>query len=126
MQKKKILVIDDEEGFLKLVKLILERTGSYTVQTASDGVTGFAAMATFQPDLILLDVMLGGDDGAEIARQIEADETLKHVPIIFVTGLVTKEESAATGGFIGQHTFLAKPISAQELIARVEESLQTS
>ena len=88
----------------------------------NDATRAHLSAQNFRPDLILLDVMMPGTDGGEVAAQIEADPDLQRTPIIFLTALVTKAEANA-GLRIQGHRFLAKPVNIPELITAIEENL---
>ena len=122
--KKKILIIDDEKGFTEVAKLNLEETGSFEVQIENRGSQGLAAAQEFQPDLILLDIIMPDMDGGQVANQLKADEATRDIPIIFLTAAVTGTEVDSHGGLIGGHPFIAKPGSIEELIACIEEQLE--
>ncbi len=123
MEKKKILIIDDEEDFIKLVKLNLEETGRYEVRVENKGVQGLAAVQAFKPDLILLDLLMPDMEGSEVAYQIKNDSKVKNIPIVFLTAAATKEEAGSGGGIIGGHAFIAKPVETKELIACIEKNI---
>ncbi|MFC1632492.1 response regulator transcription factor, partial [Candidatus Omnitrophota bacterium] len=72
MAKKKILLIDDDESYTKMIKMHLERTGKYEVTTENDEKQALAAVQKANPDLILLDIMFPATDGGEIAHRIES------------------------------------------------------
>jgi DNA-binding response OmpR family regulator len=120
---KRILVVDDEPNITRMLKLVLEQTGRYDVRTENLGIKAFEAAREFRPDLMLLDVMMPGMLGSEIAAQMQTDAELSSIKILFLTALVTKEEEAKSTGQIGGQIFLAKPISADELCAVIEEHL---
>jgi CheY-like chemotaxis protein len=121
--KKRILVVDDDPAITRLVKLNLERTGHYEVQTENLGLRAIEAARHFRPALILLDVLMPGMLGSEIAAQLQADPELRPIKFIFLTGAITKGEEERSAGQIGGHTFVAKPFSADELCRVVEEHL---
>lgn len=123
MEKKRILIIDDEVSFTRLLKLNLEQTGAYEVRAENKGKRGLDAARAFQPDLILLDVMMPDLDGGEVASQIRADEDVKHTTIVFLTAAASKKETAAGGGLIGGHPFIAKPVSVKGVIDCIEKYL---
>ncbi len=120
MEKKRILIIDDEPSFTRMVKLNLEETGTYEVRQENSAEQGLAAAKDFKPDLILLDVLMPDMDGAQVASQIKADEKTENTPIVFLTATVRKEEE----GIIGGHPFIAKPVSTEEVIECIEKSLK--
>ncbi|MFC1698726.1 two-component system response regulator [Candidatus Omnitrophota bacterium] len=123
--KKKILIIDDEEAFTKLVKLNLERTEKYQVKTEKQGSRGLAAVKRFKPDLILLDVLMPEVGGGTVFAQIKEDESLKDIPVVFLTAAARKEEVSSRGGAIGGHPFIAKPVSKKKLIACIEQNIRS-
>jgi two-component system, OmpR family, response regulator len=123
MTKKKILVVDDEQAMTRMLKRNLEATGRYDVRAENSGAAGVAAAREFQPDLILLDVMMPGVDGGEVAAQIKEDKRLANIPVVFLSAIVKKEETQPTGGNIGGLTFLAKPVKFDDLITCIENQL---
>jgi len=122
--KKRILVVDDEPAITRMIKLNLEQTGRYEVRTENLGRNAIEAAREFRPDLILLDVMMPGMLGSEIAAQLQADPELRAIKFVFLTAVVTRGEELRSEGQIGGHTFVAKPISADDLCAVIEEHLQ--
>jgi CheY-like chemotaxis protein len=125
-EKKRILVVDDKTSDSQLVKLYLERTNGYVVREENNAQTALATAEEFQPQLILLDVMMPGIDGGALAACFQASPKLKGVPIVFLTALVTKGEVEAGNGRIGKFPFLAKPIILTELVACIEQHLLES
>ena len=122
-EKKRILVIDDEPSITRLLKLNLEQTNEYVVRAENDSEAAVAAAEEFQPDLILLDVMMPGLDGGELASRFEANPKLKSVPIVFLTAAATKSEVYARGGNVGGLRFLAKPVELSEVVACLKQHL---
>lgn len=122
MDKKKILVVDDEEDFVRMVKLNLEDTGRYEVRTEIKGSLTLAAAKEFMPDLILLDILMLDMEGSEVASQLKQDEDTKEIPIVFLTAVVRKKEVEASSGIIGGYPFVAKPVSIEELIDIIEKN----
>jgi len=123
MLKKKILVVDDEVAMTRMLKRNLESTGRYEVRTENSGAAGIAAASEFKPDMILLDVMMPGVDGGEVAAKVKEDKALEKVPVVFLTAIVKKEETLPTGGSIGGCEYLAKPIKLENLIACIEKHI---
>jgi CheY-like chemotaxis protein len=123
MDKKRILIIDDEEDFTQLVKLNLEQTKRYEVWVENKGAEGLEAAKSFNPDLILLDIIMPDLEGSEVASRIKNDAETKDIPIVFLTAAATKEEVSSSGGIIGGHPFLAKPVSTQELIDCIDKNI---
>src|SRR5438876_821277 len=92
-EKRRILIIDDDRDASHLIKILLEKNGRYVVLEENAAATAHQSARNFRPDLILLDVMMPGTDGGDVAAQIEADLDLQRTPIVFLTGLVTKAEA---------------------------------
>ncbi len=122
---KKILVIDDEHNITVFLKTYLEGTGRFEVRTANSGKAGYEAAKVFRPDLIFLDVMMQDMSGDDVADLIKNDILLRKTPIVFLTGIVTKEEIEERGGTIGGYTYIAKPILAMtELLDCIDANLK--
>ena len=124
--KKRILIIDDETGITRLMKENLEDAGPYDVMVENQAVRALDTARRFQPDLILLDVMMPDRTGGEVASEIERDPALKHVPISFITAAVRRAELGSEEGVIGGRAFLAKPIKLSALINHIERRLKTT
>lgn len=122
-RKKRILVVDDEVSATRLLKLNLEQTNQFVVRTENDPSHALAAAIEFQPDLILLDVLMPGIDGGELASLFQAHPSLKSVPIVFLTAAATKTEVRRRGGRIGGLPFLAKPVDLNEVLACLRRHL---
>ena len=121
-EKKRILVVDDQTQNTQLLKAYLERN-DYVVKEENDSRTALSAGEEFKPDLILLDVMMPGVDGGELAARFKASPTLKTIPIVFLTATVTKAEVNAGGGLIGGDRFLAKPLVLTDVLACLKQCL---
>jgi DNA-binding response OmpR family regulator len=122
-ERKRILVVDDEPSITRLLKLNLEQTNEYEVRTENDATAAVAAAEEFMPELILLDVMMPGLDGGELASRFQENPKLKSVPIVFLTAAATKGEVYARGGKVGGLPFLAKPVELSEVLACLKQQL---
>jgi two-component system OmpR family response regulator len=120
--KPRILIVDDNPRFSHSARLILQESGQYVVCEENDAASAMETARSFRPDLILLDLVMPQLDGAEVAAQVESDWALHRVPIVFVTGLVTRDE-ARNGQRIDGHRVVSKPVSSFDLLGAVEESL---
>jgi CheY-like chemotaxis protein len=120
--KPRILIVDDNTRFSHSASLILQESGQYVVCEENDAASAVETARSFRPDLILLDLVMPQLDGAEVAAQVESDWALHGVPIVFVTGLVTRDE-ARNGQRIDGHRVVSKPVSSFDLLGAVEESL---
>ncbi len=123
MSKTRILIIDDEIGFTRLLKLNLESTGKYLVQEENIGSSGLATAREFKPDLIFLDVMMPDADGGDLAARMHENRALKDTPIVFLTAAVKKKEIDSHGGVIGGFPYLAKPVDLDEILTCIEKRL---
>ncbi|MFA5389174.1 MAG: response regulator [Candidatus Omnitrophota bacterium] len=124
MDKKKILIIDDEEDFTKLIKSNLELTGNYEVKTENKSMYGFIAAKEFKPDLILLDVMMPGMDGGDVCNQLGGDRDTKDIPVVFLTAVVKQDEIKEKNGVIGGRAFISKPIDVEKLVDIIEKNIR--
>jgi two-component system phosphate regulon response regulator PhoB len=122
MTKDKILVIDDEEDILELLRFNLTKEG-YRVCSASTGEEALSVARTERPDLVLLDLMLPGIDGLEVARRLKADPLTRSVPILMLTAK-GEEADIVTGLEVGAEDYITKPFSPKVLIARVRAVLR--
>ena len=122
MANEKVLVVDDEEDILELLSHILSKEG-YKVRCAVSGEEALARVKSEIPDLIVLDLMLPGIDGFEVARRLKEDAKTSHLPIIMLTAK-TEESDVVTGLEIGAHDYVTKPFSPKVLIARMRAVLR--
>lgn len=118
MSKEKILVVDDEEDILELVRYNLAREG-YTVVCAASGEAALKTTASDPVDLIILDLMLPGIDGLEVARRLRQNSGTKETPIVMLTAK-GEEADIVTGLELGADDYVTKPFSPRILIARVK------
>jgi len=122
MNKKRLLIVDDESGFTRLLKLTLEKTGNYIVREENDGTNAWLVAREFRPDLIFLDIVMPKIDGGDVAQQIRSDPMLANVPIVFLTAIVSQKE---TNNEIGGFPFLAKPVSLDAITKCLNEHFGT-
>ena len=119
MDKKKILVVDDERAIGDILKINLEKEG-YAVAVAMDGEEGANMALSLNPDLVLLDVMLPKMDGFEVCKKIRR---MSEVPIVMLTAR-TEEIDKILGLELGADDYVTKPFSVRELMARVKANLR--
>ncbi|WFA08298.1 response regulator [Tissierella sp. Yu-01] len=117
--RNRILVIDDEKAIADIVKFNLEKEG-HIVETAYDGEDGFKKVSKFNPDLILLDIMMPKKDGFQVLKEVRVNS---QVPVIMLTA---KEEEVdkVLGLELGADDYVVKPFSMRELMARVKANLR--
>lgn len=117
-----ILVIDDDPDNFDVIETLLSEQ-DYLLHYAASGQQAIASLNLFQPDIILLDVMMPGMDGIEVCREIKALPQWQSVPIIMVTALTAKEDLARCLD-TGAEDFISKPVNPVELRARVQSMLR--
>jgi two-component system, OmpR family, alkaline phosphatase synthesis response regulator PhoP len=122
MSKEKILVVDDEEDIVELLRYNLSREG-YKVLCAASGEEGLERARNENPDLIVLDLMLPGIDGLDVARRLKADNATRSMPIVMLTAK-GEESDIVTGLELGADDYISKPFSTKVLIARVKAVLR--
>jgi CheY-like chemotaxis protein len=119
----RILLVDDEVGLTRLLRRSLEELGSYEVRTAHTGSAGLEAAREFAPDLILLDVLMPGMSGRELAAAIGADPDLASTPILFLTALPPGDPRFG-GATLDGHPCIEKPLRTEAVIEAIEATLQ--
>ena len=118
MSKEKILVVDDEEDILELVKYNLEREG-FQVHCAESGEKALKKALEDPPELIVLDLMLPGIDGLEVARRLKKNQRAAGIPIVMLTAK-GEESDIVTGLELGADDYITKPFSPRILVARIK------
>lgn len=122
MGKEKILVVDDEEDILELVRYNLAKEG-YQVQGVTSGELALAKAREDRPDLIVLDLMLPGVDGLDVCRQLRSGPETASVPIVMLTAK-TEDADVVTGLELGADDYVTKPFSPRVLLARIKAVLR--
>lgn len=123
MDKRKVLIIDDEVNFTKMVKLNLEETGRFEVTILSSVKDMLQIMRNFKPDVILLDLLMPGMGGIEACDMLNDDSIGQQVPVIILSAL-DKPADKLNAYKKGVVDYLVKPIESDELISRIEKVLQ--
>jgi two-component system, OmpR family, response regulator len=121
--KKRIFVIDDEHDFTHMLRLCLETMGYYHVGEENEPAEAVRSARLFDPDLILLDVMMPHTDGSEIAADLRRDPVLRDVPVLFMTALVTGEDAPAGVVQSAGQTFLPKSLGMERLMECIEQAI---
>ena len=120
--KPRILIVDDERKNRDLLEVILSQDG-YDLTTAESGDEALVRVAESLPDLILLDVMMPGMDGYQVAVKLKADNRTMHVPVVMLSAL-TDRNSMMHGLTAGAAAYLAKPVDAAEVRLQVRNLLR--
>lgn len=120
-RKRRILLVDDEVAITRALAIYLAEQGECEVRVENQGSRAVAAALDFRPDLVFLDIVMPDADGGTIAAQMKADPTLKHVPIVFLTALVSRHETGAASRTIGGLPFLAKPVDPDLVLEYIDQ-----
>lgn len=121
-QKKRILLIEDEEDIAALIKLQAEVLG-YKLYVEIDGINGYRAVERERPDLVILDIMLPGQNGFDVCRKIKNHPELKNIPVIILTAKA-EEFDEILGLELGADDYVAKPFSPKVLFSRIKAVLR--
>ena len=121
-KQQKILIVDDDERNIKLLANLLEYY-NYDYETAKNGIEALKKTGSYNPDLIILDIMMPEMDGFETCRMLKKDTATLHIPVVMVTALADKD-SKIEGLNAGANDFLAKPVDKTELAVRVRNLLR--
>ena len=122
MNNEKILIVDDEEHIVELIKFNLEANGYKTI-TASNGLEALELAKNEKPDLVLLDIMLPGLNGNDVCKEIRKDTEISTMPIIMITAK-GEELDRILGLELGADDYVTKPFSVRELMARIKAVLR--
>lgn len=122
MSKSKVLIIEDEEDIVELVRYNLENEG-FSVCSVESGDLAVETVLKFKPDLILLDLMLPGMNGLDVCRTLKGEETTRSIPIVMLTAK-GEETDIVLGLEMGADDYIPKPFSPRVLIARIRSVLR--
>ncbi|MGD2169718.1 MAG: response regulator transcription factor [Chlamydiota bacterium] len=121
-QKKRILLIEDEEDIAALIKLQAEISG-YKLHVEVDGISGYRAIENEKPDLVILDVMLPGQNGLDVCRKVKNNPDLKSIPVIILSAK-GEELDVVLGLELGADDYVPKPFSPKVLFSRIKAVLR--
>lgn len=122
-EKKRILLVDDEPVFTRLLKINLERTGHYIVREENDAAKALKVALEFSPHLVLLDMLMPKIDGHGVAAQLRSEFQFCKTPIIFLTAVISNYGAARTQEIDG-FPALAKPVGLGELVEAIEAAFR--
>jgi CheY-like chemotaxis protein len=120
---KRVLIIDDEQDFCYFVKKNLESSGDFEVNICDEGAKGVAFIKQLRPDLVLLDIVMPGINGTDIAAQMREDKDMKDIPFAFLTAIIKQDEVKQNNGYIAGETIIAKPVETQELARTINKCI---
>jgi DNA-binding response OmpR family regulator len=118
---KKVLIADDEPNIVTSLEFLMESAG-YEVRVAGNGEDALKAVADFQPDLVLLDVMMPKRNGYEVLQAIREDPASQHIKIVMLSAK-GRDVDMEKGLGLGADAYVTKPFATRELVARVREML---
>lgn len=118
----RVLIVDDTETMRLYEQMLLSGQG-YELETAADGIEALAAVETFKPDLVLLDIMMPRMDGIECCRRIKAGEAAKHIKVVMVT-TKSEYEKVKEAFAAGCDDYVTKPIDKAELLTKIADLLR--
>ena len=121
-QKKRLLLIEDEEDIAALIKLQAELSG-YKLHVEVDGINGFRAVEREKPDLVILDIMLPGENGLDVCRRMKSNPDLKAIPVIILSAK-GEELDVVLGLELGADDYVSKPFSPKVLFSRIKAILR--
>lgn len=122
----KVMVVDDEDAYTRMVKHALEDTGDFEVRTENDSTQAQHTAQLFKPDICVLDIIMPEMSGLEVGEEFRGDPLLKSLPIIFLTAAVSKEHPHIEHDLLKDCPVLIKPVGCDDLIACIESTLQCS
>ena len=125
MNKKRILIVDDEIASARLLQRNLEECGHYETKVEQWPEDAVATARGFKPDLVLLDLLMPRMPGGNVAAAFDADPLLKGIPIIFLTAGVGRSRVEEHEGIICDHPCVAKPASVDEIVQCIRANLKT-
>lgn len=121
---KKILVVDDEEIMRSFLSDVLIDAG-YIVEVASSGEGALKLVTKLQPDLIILDIILPDVGGSRVSSILKENPSTTNIPIIFLSGIIVKEQEESEGAEVSRQYIIAKPVTKGELLERVTKALSS-
>lgn len=118
---KRILIVEDEQNLVELLKFRLEVNG-YSIETAFDGEEGLSKISTVKPDLVILDLMIPKIDGYKVLERAKADPKTKDIPVIVLTAR-TQNKDMEQARALGADSFMTKPFEPNQLLSEIKKLL---
>ena len=121
--KRKVLIVDDDEGLVELLVDVFEQDGRFELKTANNGFDAGMLVKEFRPDLVVLDVMLPDINGKEVCQRVRSDPSLEAVKIVCISGMVEQNKIQELRD-AGANDFLQKPFTVDKVLERACELLE--
>ena len=121
--KRKVLIVDDDEGLVELLVDVFEQDGRFDIKTANNGFDAGMLVKEFRPDLVVLDVMLPDINGKEVCQRVRSDPALEAVKILCISGMVEQNKIQELRD-AGANDFLQKPFTVDKVLDRACEVLE--
>jgi CheY-like chemotaxis protein len=117
-----LLLVDDNTDLLDMLTLALKTLGNYTIERATDGVSGLEQAVTVRPDCIIIDILMPGLDGYQLVRALRGDAETADIPLVILTA-VAQGKGQFSGLAAGADQYLTKPASPHSLIAAIQQAM---
>ena len=121
--KRKVLIVDDDEGLVELLVDVFSQDGRFEIKTANNGFDAGMLVKEFRPDLVVLDVMLPDINGKEVCQRVRSDPSLESVKIMCISGMVEQHKIRDLKE-AGADDFLQKPFTVDKVLERACQLLQ--
>ena len=121
LMTKRVMIVDDEPSITVPLKFLMEQN-QFDVMVVHSGEAAIAAIDTFNPDLVLLDVMLPAADGFQVCQHLRSDPAHKNIKVIFLSAM-TRDLDIAKGNALGADAYITKPFSNAEVVKQVKDLL---
>lgn len=120
----KVMIVDDEGSFCYFVQKNLEFKGGFSVSICTEAVWAVRKITEQMPDIILMDIMMPIKSGIDITAELKNDPALRHIPIVFVTALVKRDELEKHANLLGSSLYISKPATTEHIIEVIFEALR--
>jgi CheY-like chemotaxis protein len=122
-EKRKVVIVDDERDFCYFIKMNLEATGDFEVSVCCDSTEAVGHVKKLHPDLVLLDILMPGLSGPEIAEELGDKVDTREIPVVFLTAVATEEDTEERDNVIGGNYVVAKPVKITKLRDVINKAL---
>lgn len=121
---KKVLIVDDEVSFTRLMAMNFEDTGDYEIRVENSSLDATKAATYFHPDVVIMDILMPAKSGLKVVEEWQQNEKLARIPVIFLTAAMSKDQPVIEGGVLDKFPVLIKPVSFSQLLEQIEKTLK--